>query len=73
MRSASLPETAELVKDFRGMDNLKDIFKYRHPDIMLLYSKNSKTYKDKPFLGTRKKSLNEKGETGKLSTPIIEV
>ena len=29
MRSAILPESSELVKDFRGMDNLKDIFKYR--------------------------------------------
>jgi hypothetical protein len=27
MRNANLPEGAELVKDFRGMNNLRDIFK----------------------------------------------
>jgi hypothetical protein len=27
LRSAILPESAELVKDFKGMDNLRDIFK----------------------------------------------
>lgn len=26
MRNASLPEYSELVKDFQGMDSLKDIF-----------------------------------------------
>jgi hypothetical protein len=48
LRNAMLAPGADLVKDFRGMTTLKEIFE-----------KNAKEVPDKPFLGTRTHKINE--------------
>ena len=46
LRSALIPEGAQLVESFRGMTNIKEIF-----------DKNALEFPDKPFLGTREKHI----------------
>jgi long-chain acyl-CoA synthetase len=51
LRNALLAPGAELVKDFKGMDNLRDIF-----------NANARDSPQKPFLGTRAKSLHAENQ-----------
>ena len=46
LRNALIPEGGELVDNFRGMKNLKEIF-----------DKNAGEFPEKPFLGTREKHI----------------
>jgi hypothetical protein len=50
LRNALLKEGEGLVKDFKGMENLKDIFE-----------SNVKNFPSKPFLGTREKIVADNG------------
>jgi len=51
LRNAGFPLDQDLLGDFRGMTNLKQIL-----------DKNAKEVPQKPFLGTRANKINENGE-----------
>lgn len=52
LRNINLPDGADgLIKDFKGVANLKDLFQA-----------NVKAYPHRPMLGSRTRKLNEKGE-----------